>query len=162
MITQNELHEILSYDEETGLFMWKKKKSGRQTSKPVGSSNDKGYLKICINGYRYYNHRLAWFYVHGEWPTSFIDHINMNTQDNRISNLREASPSENLMNRGVNKNNSCGVKGVNWNQFHKKYEAKIMSKGKLHRLGFFNEINDAENAVKELRESLHGKFTNHG
>jgi hypothetical protein len=54
---------------------------------------------------------LAWLYVHGEFPL-FIDHVNGDRADNRLDNLRLASKQQNQQNRGVQRNNKLGVKGV--------------------------------------------------
>jgi hypothetical protein len=53
---------------------------------------------------KYSAHRLAWFYVHGKWPQSGIDHRNGDIGDNRIENLREATQAQNCANkRGLGK-----------------------------------------------------------
>ena len=91
LITHDRLLSILSYDKESGKFR-------RYKGKPVASGANTEYVRIKVDGYDYYAHRLAWFYVYGEWPT-MIDHINRDKHDNRIVNLREATYSENSLNR---------------------------------------------------------------
>lgn len=59
-------------------------------------------------------HRLAWFYVHGRWPTADIDHINGNRDDNRLCNLREATRQQNIQNSKRRSDNRSGIKGVCW------------------------------------------------
>ena len=54
------------------------------------------YQRITIGGYDYYAHRLAWFYVYGEWPVNELDHIDEDKENNAIDNLREATHAENL------------------------------------------------------------------
>ncbi len=63
-LTQSQLKELLSYDQETGVFT---RLDGQNAGKVAGAIN-KGYLRIRINGKRYYAHRLAWLYVHGAAP----------------------------------------------------------------------------------------------
>lgn len=72
-----------------------------------------GYRRTTIDGVAVLEHRLAWLYVHGRWPSQQIDHINGNRTDNRIANLREVSQSVNMRNlQGPKKNSQSGVLGV--------------------------------------------------
>lgn len=60
--------------------------------------SEDGYRIITINQVNYLAHRLAWLYVHGEWPKYEIDHINRKPSDNRISNLRDVPHHVNMKN----------------------------------------------------------------
>ncbi|MDA6380520.1 HNH endonuclease signature motif containing protein [Escherichia coli] len=71
---------------------------------------------IMINGKAYPAHRLAWLIVYGTMPDGFIDHINRVRTDNRISNLRLVTHSENMQNRKIQKNNKSGYRGVSWDE----------------------------------------------
>jgi hypothetical protein len=64
---------------------------------PAGSSRG-GYTYIRIDRKRYAAHRLAWLYVYGTFPPRLLDHINGCPGDNRIGNLREATPHQNAGN----------------------------------------------------------------
>lgn len=92
------LQHHLKYVSETGEFWWIKPAQGRQRSKPAGSVNRAGYVYICVAGKTYPAHRLAWWFYYGEWPSGTVDHINRNPSDNRIVNLRDATPYEQAMN----------------------------------------------------------------
>lgn len=100
----NALIENLEYFPLTGVFKWRVPGRGRRRNGLAGSPHSGGYTKICIcvDGVKYYilAHRVAWFMSHGVWPNHFIDHINGVKNDNRIVNLREATKSQNLMNKG--------------------------------------------------------------
>ena len=70
----------------------------RRTGRAVGSVNGSGYLTVRVDGKQYYIHRIIFFMSHGYQP-QLIDHINTTKVDNRISNLRDATPSQNQLNR---------------------------------------------------------------
>jgi hypothetical protein len=96
MLTHEHLLNVLGYDSATGEFSWK---SGRRKGKRAGSVGSHGYRQIMILSKFYTEHRLAWFYVHGHWPSGCIDHIDRDRQNNRFDNLREATPQQNRRNQ---------------------------------------------------------------
>ncbi|MGL5766469.1 MAG: HNH endonuclease [Sarcina sp.] len=64
-----------------------------------------------------------------------VDHLNLVTTDNRMSNIREVTNRENILNRGVFKNSTTGVKGVMPIRINKQlfgFTAEILVNGKLH------------------------------
>lgn len=99
-MNQAQLKEILSYSPENGKFTWiANSKFGVKRAGHEAGTLANGYVQICIKKKFHYAHRLAWLYMHGELPTNVIDHINGNKSDNRISNLRSVTQSENLQNQ---------------------------------------------------------------
>ena len=86
-----------------------------------------------------------------------IDHINRNKLDNRKSNLRLATRSENKLNGNKYKNNTSGYKGVSWNQISKKWNARIMIRGSRINLGHYKNKQIAVLAQK-IGEILNGIF----
>ena len=91
-LTQAELMHYLEYDPETGVF------TGRY-GQEVGHQSVKGYVYVMVGERRFFAHRLAWLYVHGEMPRVRIDHDNGKRDDNRILNLRPATNQQNNWNR---------------------------------------------------------------
>ena len=89
--------EILDCDPETGIFTWRLQPGSRSDmiGKRAGYYGPGRYRSVTVDGVGHLEHRLMWLYVHGQFPSRQIDHINMNTTDNRIANLREAILSPN-------------------------------------------------------------------
>jgi hypothetical protein len=162
MLTQERLKERLHYDHETGIFTRIGKHKNWRSGQIVDRKTSHGYQSIDIEYKRYYLHRLAWLFVYGVWPIGDVDHINHIKQDNRISNLREATRSENQMNRLLKKSSLSGIKGVSWDTGKNKWRAQLFIEGKGKHIGYFVIKADAEAAVKTLRELHHGVFANHG
>jgi hypothetical protein len=124
----------------------------------AGGVISRGYRGVGIDGQRYLEHRLVWFYVHGVWPADQIDHINGDRSDNRISNLREASQSQNNGNCRKRGNNVSGYTGVFWNTRHAKWQAQIAMNGRNNYIGLFSDIEEAVAARKAAAKRIHGDF----
>lgn len=158
------LTTCLDYNSETGVFIWKKRFNSLSRAKIgsiAGGVQPDGYIKIGLNGAVYAAHRLAWYYVYGNWPRQHIDHINHNRTDNRIKNLREVNISENGRNRKLDKRNKSGVTGVYWAKYANKYEVRICSNSKKYFGGMFYDIEQAIICRKRLEADL-GFHNNHG
>lgn len=97
---------------------------------------------------------------YGMWPDRLVDHINGNRQDNRIANLRLATTSENLCNRGKPRNNTSGFKGVSWNTKFQIWQATIKFNGRNKNLGRFASREKAAEAYSKAALQYHGDFAN--
>lgn len=152
------VHDLLEYDGETGLFKWRFSKGRSIAGNLAGCiSKSTGYIEIGIDKASFKAHRLAWFMTYGTWPDT-VDHKNGVKTDNRISNLREATQSENKRNSGAHRDNASGYKGVSYAKKEKKWVAWIMVRGKSIRLGGFMTPEDAANAYADAASKLHGEF----
>lgn len=132
MLTQIELKKHLKYDPKTGQFT---KLNTRFINSIAGSLHSSGYIHITIARQKYRAHRLAWLYIHGYFPEYEIDHINRNTSDNRLTNLREVDRQCNLRNARIRSDNTSGVKGVSWDRSNNKWEVRITISSKHRFLG---------------------------
>lgn len=146
MNEHEKLKSELYYDEESGLFVWIKETY--MFGKYAGAKNKDGYIRIKFNGKLILSHRLAWFYVYGDWPKQHIDHINRIRDDNRIENLRDVSIGENNLNT-VRKPNKTGHIGV-YRTRHGKYMAVYYIKRRSKYIGTYNKIEDAILARKSV------------
>lgn len=149
-LTHGMLLHILNYDPATGIFTWKEKLSNRgEIGSEAGCVRRLGYISIGIYGTLYLAHRLAWFYVYGKWPTNNIDHINGNTSDNRINNLRNITQQNNSINTKLSKNNKTGVVGVCYDKCRNKYKATIMKDRKTVNIGRYTTKLEAAKARRK-------------
>ena len=99
-LTQAEVHRLFDYDRDTGLFTRRLSTASTARAGDVaGTLTVHGYIVIEIEGKKVRAHRLAWFYVHGLWPTHEIDHVNQVRTDNRLLNLRDVPHVINAQNR---------------------------------------------------------------
>lgn len=103
---------------------------------------------------RIYMHRV----VNQTPPGMITDHVNGNKLDNRKVNLRTVNHSQNGCNRGLQRNNSSGFKGVSWHQGRSKWQAHIKSKGKELHLGWFDTTTGAAIAYNNAAIKHHGEF----
>jgi hypothetical protein len=87
-------------------------------------------------------------FLMGEKEGFETDHRNRNQLDNRRENLRFATSFQNKINRGMNKNNTSGVKGVSFNKDYSKWEASIGLNYKKILLGYFDSLELAIEARK--------------
>jgi hypothetical protein len=149
---------LLSYDAETGLFNWRVKRGNKAVGSDAGSLHKWGYVVISIDRKRHKAHRLAWLHAHGRWPTAQIDHINCKRADNRLSNLREATATQNQGNSPRNKNNTSGLKGVTFAWARNRWQAQISARGHTLFLGYFDDPEDAHAAYCRAARKHFGEF----
>ena len=147
-LTQERLKELLHYDPETGVFTWKVQTSNRvHVGDAAGATEPNGYRRIRVDSGNYRAHRLAWLYVHGKFPEGKLDHHDRDKRNNRISNLRPATDSQNGLNKGLQTNNTSGYVGVSWDKQRQKWAAFLTLAKKVY-LGRFTNILDAIAARK--------------
>lgn len=157
-MTNEYLKSILRYTKGDGIFRWRVKHSRKvNVGAPAGGIDCAGYVVIGINGKTYYGHRLAWFYVHGEWPKQ-IDHRNGDRSDNRWSNLRAATHQQNILNAKKARNNTSGYKGVSWHKAAGKWSAYITLDGKKKHLGLHPTSEAAHAAYMAAAKAAQPEF----
>ena len=96
MNTSEYIEAHIRYDCETGNLYWTRPLNGRQIGKPVGKATGNGYVRFLFFGQRFLVHRVVWFLMVGRWPEYEIDHIDGDKTNNRFSNLRHVTHSQNM------------------------------------------------------------------
>jgi len=158
-LTLERLKERLHYDPDTGLFTRKQSVGASKAGSVVTYTFPGcGYIGIRIDGFLYYGHRLAWFYMTGRWPEGEIDHKDRVRPNNAFSNLREATPQQNRQNHGLQRNNTSGVSGVTWCKRTKKWQASIVLKRKPIFLGRHPYLSDAVAARRAAEHQYFGEY----
>jgi len=172
--TQARALEYFNYDHETGALLFRERSQAEFTparyashlkmiGKPAGSVTVGGYIHVVMDGKYYAGHRIAWLIVNGEWveyPAFEIDHINGDRADNRLSNLRKVTKSQNQRNAGQRINNTSGVHGVNWKPKYNstpgdgRWVARIWNGPRHVYLGSFESLHEASIARKAAERVL--------
>lgn len=127
----------------------------------LGTPDHNGHLLIRCQTVLYKAHRIAWLLHYGSWPNGEIDHINGDTSDNRIANLRDVSHQENQKNQKLRSTNKTGITGVRPHKYHNQWAAEITVDGKNKYLGLYPHLFEAACARKSA-ERRHGYHINHG
>jgi len=154
------LEEFFEYAD--GHLYWKKCTTQRvKVGTIAGTKRADGYYVTQLKGRLNLNHRIIFFMHHGYLP-KYIDHINRNTSDNRIENLRPATLEQNQHNSKIPKNNTSGVKGVDWKKREGKWQVRITVDGKTKSFGYYNDIDYATFVAEAMRYKYHGNFANNG
>lgn len=173
-MTQDELLRTFTYAAENGILTWKARPredfptargwncfnarfAGKAAGCCVYKKGDRMAMHILYQNKKLAAHRVIWTIVNGPIsPSLQIDHINGDPFDNRLCNLRLATRSENGMNRGANRNNVTGLKGVS--KYRNGFRARIMVHGKEIGLGIHATKGLAAVARAKASIRYHGGF----
>jgi hypothetical protein len=156
--------ELLEFNEPDGCLVWKARPREmfkrdqdhytwnlRYAGRRAGRVEGMGYIQINMCNKLFMAHRLVWLLAHGRFPELFLDHIDLDKQNNRLSNLREATRSQNGFNRPSWTGN---LKGASYKARNNKWQAMI---GREY-LGLFNTEQEAHAAYLEAAKLRCGDF----
>ena len=164
VLSREELMKVLAYDPGSGVFTELTNRGSKKIgdasgslTTPIGRTR---YVTSWIGNKSYYNHRLAWLFIHGIWPEE-IDHQDGDGTNNRIANLRAVCHQENSKNQRRRKTNKSGFTGVCWSKRAGKWQAQIQGPEVHLDLGSFDSKESAVAARLDASEKL-GFHQNHG
>lgn len=155
MLTAERLRELLEYNPLTGVFCWRVSRGTKRAGSAAGSLRD-GYWIIRCDRKNYGAHRLAWLWIHGEWPEGEIDHRDLVRSNNVLTNLREASHSLNNANRRLRPQNA-GMKGITCRKSGK-WVAQIAVNGVKMGLGTYLTAEEAHAAYRQAAIAHFGDY----
>lgn len=152
------LASVFHYDRESGRLFHREQASkgpnwnGRFAGKEAGS-RDGRYVVVKLDGVRLRAHRIIWKMHYGTEPEN-IDHIDGCGRNNRLSNLRECTRSQNMAN-----SKSCAGSGLKGAYKRRSgWISQIHVRGELHYLGFFKTAEQAHQAYATAAHQHFGEF----
>ena len=173
-ISIEDLRQLISYNPEAGILNWlprplqfckcereQKRWNSRCANKVTKVTKDKlGYLRFKLFDVVYKAHRVCWALHYGAWldQNLFIDHINNDPSDNRISNLRAVTMAQNNMNQRKLKKQTSSLKGVFWSNKDMAWRSRLIHDGKAYELGLFLDEQLAHQSYCNLAKELRGEY----
>lgn len=158
-----EIRSCLGYNPTTGKIVYLRRAvGGGRVIHPGDEAGGRSgrYIHVSFRGVAYQAHRLAWYFMTGDWLPlkQDIDHINGDGADNRWLNLRLATRSQNVTNPSnkLRSDNQSGFHGVTLRKDSHKWRAHITVDGKRIFLGDFADKNDAIAARLAAEPIYHG------
>lgn len=163
-MNKNTLREkcLFYFDYDGRSLVWKNITSNRVKSGSIaGVLNSNGYMRVQVDGDKYYAHQLVYLMHFGVIP-KMIDHVDGNKLNNNIGNLRRSCHKTNGRNRGKNKNNTSGYKNVFLDKRSGGWYAQIAHSGKKEAGPLRKSVYEANADAIALREKYHREYSNHG
>jgi hypothetical protein len=173
------LRKLLRYEPDTGKLFWRERTPDMFPQSPRSAEHNcavwngryaetEAFTAVKSRGYLHGNvlrktclaHRVAWAIHNGEWPKLHIDHIDGNQRNNRASNLRQATSSENGRNSRSAKGSVSKFLGVGFKKANGKWTAQVQVGGRRVHVGYFATEDDAARAYDAAARLHYGQFAN--
>lgn len=158
------LNAALEYSPDTGDITWRQREdrdkawNAHYAGKTAGCNSGNGYLQIRFDGKGYRYHRIAWALHHGEDPgDSLIDHADGDPLNNRISNLRLATRTDNQRNSKRHEG-ARWPKGVKLVRSRQRFIAQIRVNGRRLQSPYYRTPEEAHEAYRAMALEHHGDF----
>lgn len=159
-LTAARIYQLFDVDLGKGILKRKRSVGLNKAGEHAGYVTKSGYRIIRIDRVNYFEHNLIWFLVHGEWPQPGyeLDHKNRKRGDNRPSNLRLCTRSQNCANATLRKDNRAGYRGVHFDAEKRKYAVQVTKNKKCYNLGYFTDLKEAAEVAAKFRSEIWGDF----
>ncbi len=145
-LTLERLRALLNYDPATGVFTWARPRKRTTVGAVAGTPTTRGVTRIGIDGWTYTAGRLAWFYVHGTWPVGTLEHLDGNSANDALDNLRDTGADRPVEAR-------ASTPGVAYRPGRNgQYQAQAWFSGRLHYLGLYESEAAAAEAVETFKK----------
>jgi hypothetical protein len=169
-ITITELSELFEIKESD--VVWKKSRHAKVKTGVIAGAlhpaRNTLYRRIgvlCKDGRTHLMmaHQVAFAICHKRFAIGMLDHKDGDGLNNSSVNLRDATDSNNMANRKLNKNNAMGVKGIRHRPDNtiNPYQARVKANGVSVLSSCFATLEEAKAAVQEARIKHHGAFARH-
>lgn len=166
-LSYERINELFQYNPDNGRLYWKTPRGTKVKAGDLVSGMDKDCY-YCVRlreaGTIIRQHHIVWMLHHKQWPNKdlYIDHIDGNSTNNRIENLREVTPQVSAQNQARSCANQTGQTGVFFNKQRNMYEAYIWHDYKKIRLAYTPSLELAIQVRKEAEKKFlfhenHGK-----
>lgn len=163
MLSHDRLKELLEYNRDTGLLIWKVNRRGKAKKGTIaGKKKKSGYIEVFIDSKRYSASRLIFFYETGAWPKNEMDHIDRNPSNNQWNNLREVSSSQNKFNQCRKVTKHKLLKWVKKTRSGKFAATVTIHSMKTHLGSFDSEHAAHEAAVQYLSQNIGAQYISRG
>ena len=153
LVSPERIRYLLDYDPNTGVLSWI---PGRVIRGPQRNGGMVKCHQVRIDGVPYRRARVIWAWMEGIHPPRLVDHVDRDEDNNRWSNLRLATYSQNNRNKSVAKNSTSGVTGVNW--VGDRWKVTITVDGKRKEMGRFFSVEEAAIARRRAEIKYYGEF----
>jgi hypothetical protein len=157
-LSQQLMHELFDY-RKGNLYRKTSTNKKLKIGDKVGTITKDGYVRTFINGKPYLVHRIIFLMEYGYLP-KYIDHIDRNSLNNNIENLRPATGTQNQYN-STRKRTKNNLKNVYWVPRLNKWVVRLNINGKPRHIGVFNDLDLADFVAQEARTKYHKEFACH-
>lgn len=154
MPSRERLHELLSYNADTGILTWKVKRGSKSAGSVAGGLGSEGYITVFIDGHLYKAHRVALHMTGIDVDGLLVDHINGIKTDNRAENLRVVSQHGNARNiRKPTSRSISGILGIG-RRPSGRWRAQLSINNKNYWIGTFDTKEEALAAYLEAKRGI--------
>jgi len=161
------LHKRLDYNPISGELRWKPlsgddwltRRFNTRWAGQIAGNRDiyDSYIRVHLDGRFVRGHHIVWKMTFGEDPP-ILDHRDGDGSNNKLSNLREATVTENQWNHRRSRTNTSGTSGVSWHKGEQRWHARIGDKFKRIHLGSFDTLEEAVEARRQAEVKMWGQF----